>query len=189
VVIGDVCGKGPDAASLTALARYTVRAASLHERSPSAVLRVLNAAMREQRTDGRFATVLCAFVRPTAGGAELVVASGGHPVPLVLRADGRVEALGTGGMLLGVFDDPAIPDSEARLGRGDLLLLYTDGAVEVRRDGGRVVFGSEELAQLLRDCRGAPAAEVLETIRAALDAASGGALRDDVALLALHVRE
>jgi serine phosphatase RsbU (regulator of sigma subunit) len=188
VVIGDVCGKGPDAASLTALARYTVRAASLHERSPGAVLRLLNAAMREQWTDGRFATVLCAYVRPTDGGADLVLASGGHPVPLVLRADGRVEALGDGGMLLGVFDDPAIPDSAGRLERGDLLLFYTDGAVEVRRDGGQVVFGGEELRQLLRDCGGAPAAEVLETIRAALDAASGGALRDDVALIALHVR-
>ena len=188
VVIGDVCGKGPEAASLTALARYTVRAASLHERSPREVLRLLNAAMLEQRTDDRFATVLCAFVRPSAGGAELVLASGGHPLPLVVRADGRVETLGGRGMLLGVVPDPKVPDHEARLHRGDLLLLYTDGAIEVRRDGPRVVFGGEELRAVLRDCAGAGAGATLEAIREALHGAAAGPLRDDVALLALHAR-
>jgi serine phosphatase RsbU (regulator of sigma subunit) len=188
IVIGDVCGKGPAAASLTALARYTVRAASLHERSPSAVLGLLNAAMLEERTDGRFATVLCASVRPSPGAAELVIASGGHPLPLVLRADGRVETLGRGGMLLGVVGDPELPDGAARLGSGDLLLAYTDGAVEVRRDG-RVVFGATELERLLHECRGASAAAVLDAIRGALDGASGGSLHDDVALLALRVRD
>jgi serine phosphatase RsbU (regulator of sigma subunit) len=188
IVIGDVCGKGPAAASLTALARYTVRAASLHERSPSAVLELLNAAMLEERTDGRFATVQCAFVRPSPGAADVVISSGGHPLPLVLRADGRVETLGSGGMVLGIAPDPELPDHEARLGPGDLLLAYTDGAVEVRRDG-RVVFGASELEGVLHDCRGANAPAVLEAIRESLDDASGGSLRDDVALLALHVRD
>jgi serine phosphatase RsbU (regulator of sigma subunit) len=188
VVIGDVCGKGPAAASLTALARYTVRAASLHERSPSAVLRVLNAAMLEESTDGRFATVVCASVRPEPGGAALVVANGGHPVPLVLRADGRIEPVGSGGMLLGVVPDPPLSDAEARIERGDLLLFYTDGAVEVRGEHG-VVFGRAELERVLRDCRGASATEVLAAIRDALDRFSGSSLRDDVALLALRVRD
>jgi serine phosphatase RsbU (regulator of sigma subunit) len=189
VVIGDVCGKGPEAASLTALARYTVRAASLHERSPGAVLGLLNAAMLEQRTDDRFATVLCAFVRPSNGGAELVVASGGHPLPIVVRADGRVETLAGRGMLLGVVPDPEVPDHEARLHRGDLLLLYTDGAIEVRRDGPSVVFGGDELRAVLRDCAGTGAGPTLDAIRDALHGAAAGPLRDDVALLALHVRD
>jgi serine phosphatase RsbU (regulator of sigma subunit) len=189
VVIGDVCGKGPEAASLTALARYTVRAASLHERSPGAVLRLLNAAMLEQRTDDRFATVLCAFVRPGKDGTDVVVASGGHPLPLVVRAGGQVEQLGGRGMLLGVVPDPEVPDHRARLHRGDLLLLYTDGAIEVREGGPHVVFGGEELRAVLRECRGAGATQTLEAIREALHGAAAGSLRDDVALLALHVRD
>jgi serine phosphatase RsbU (regulator of sigma subunit) len=188
VVIGDVCGKGPAAASLTALARYTLRAASLHERSPSAVLRLLNAAMLEETTDGRFATVVCAYIRPGEGATSLTLANGGHPLPLILRADGGVESVGAGGMLLGVVEDPSLADVETRLERGDLLLLYTDGAVEVRAQH-RVVFGREELESLLRDCRGAGATEVLDAIRAAHDRVSGRSLRDDVALLALRVRD
>jgi serine phosphatase RsbU (regulator of sigma subunit) len=187
VLIGDVCGKGPAAASLTALTRYTARAAGLHEHSPSAILQLLNAAMIEQRTDGRFATVLCAFLTPLTGAAKIVCASGGHPLPLVLRADGRVETIGVGGTLLGVIDDPALPDSEGELHAGDTLLLYTDGVIEVRKQR-QEIFGASDLAALLSRSAGLEPEEILIRIREEVEQLSGGPLHDDVALLALRVR-
>jgi len=188
VVIGDVCGKGPSAASLTALARYTVRAAALHETRPSAVLNLLNAAMIDQRTDGRFATVLCAYLAPRGTGAVAVTcASGGHPLPLVRRADGRVETLGATGTLLGVVADPALPDSKGELEAGDLLLLYTDGVIEVRR-GRREIFGASDLVALLERLPDLPPQALLDRISVEVLEQAGGVLRDDVALLALQVR-
>ena len=88
VVIGDVCGKGPDAAAVTALARYTLRAAAMRERLPSRGLHVLNEALLRQRADRRFCTVAYAYLESTEGGVRLGFASGGHPLPLLVRPDG-----------------------------------------------------------------------------------------------------
>jgi serine phosphatase RsbU (regulator of sigma subunit) len=187
VVIGDVCGKGPSAASLTALARYTIRAAGLHEHRPSAVLRLLNAAMLEQRTDGRFATVVCSYLTPMANGVHMVTASGGHPLPLILRTDGRVETLGTNGTLLGVVDEPVMADAGGDLEPGDTVVYYTDGVIEVRA-GEREVFGAEDLAALLRRSAGMQPQALLERIETEVVRRSGGQLRDDVALLILRAQ-
>ena len=86
VVIGDVCGKGPDAAAVTALARYTLRAAAMRERLPSRSLALLNEALLRQRGDRRFCTVAYAYLETLDSGARVGFASGGHPLPLVLRA-------------------------------------------------------------------------------------------------------
>jgi serine phosphatase RsbU (regulator of sigma subunit) len=154
MVIGDVCGKGPEAAALTALTRYTIRAGALHERHPSRVLGLLNEAMLEQRHDGRFATVLYLRLIVGPGGrVRVVAASGGHPLPLLLRADGRVDAVGAGGTLLGVIENPVLPDAEVVLDPGDTLVLYTDGVIEVR-SGGKEIFGAEELTSLLGTSKG-----------------------------------
>ena len=106
VVIGDVCGKGPDAAAVTALARYTLRAAAMRERLPSRSLAVLNEALLRQRDDRRFCTVAYAYFEKLDRGARVGVACGGHPLPLLLRADGTVETVGVPGTLLGVVPDP-----------------------------------------------------------------------------------
>src|SRR5215218_10468084 len=93
-VIGDVCGKGATAAAVTALARYTIRAIAMREDEPSALLSALNEAMIRQLDDEQFCTVACARLKPVEGaGFELTVARGGHPAPLLLRADGSVEAI------------------------------------------------------------------------------------------------
>ena len=186
-VIGDVCGKGPAAASLTALARYTVRAAGLHEHRPSKVLGLLNAAMLEHRTDGRFATVLCAYLTPMPGRVRILAASGGHPLPLVCRGDGQVETIGGGGTLLGVVAEPALSDAEADLHPGDTVVFYTDGVIEVRRDR-KELFGAEDLAGLLRSCAGLPPGEILTRVEQEVLERSGGKPRDDIALVALQVR-
>ena len=136
LVIGDVLGKGAEAAAVTALARYTVRAVAGRSPSPAATLAALNDEMLRQRNpDRRFVTAVLARLEPHAdGGARLVVASGGHPPPVLLRAGGDAEVVPCPGTLLGVEHDARSFDQEIELGPGDTLVLYTDGVTEARRD-------------------------------------------------------
>src|SRR5439155_3636613 len=99
IVMGDVCGKGAEAAAVTGQARYTLRAASMRQQRPSRILETLNEAMLAQRSDLRFCTVTFVRFRLTGYGARATVACGGHPAPLVLRADGSIETVGTPGTL------------------------------------------------------------------------------------------
>jgi serine phosphatase RsbU (regulator of sigma subunit) len=183
-LIGDVQGKGPDAAAVTALARHTLRAGATYERSPSGVLALLHKALREQRTDGRFCTVAHAHMRLGAGRMEVDIACGGHPLPLVVHPDGLVEPVGRLGTLLGTDIEPQLFDVTVELDSGDVLLLYTDGVTEVRRRR-REVFGLAELSELLSRCGGLPPDAVADRVEAAVLAASEGRLRDDMAILAL----
>ena len=152
VVMGDVCGKGPDAAAVTALARYTLRAAAMRERLPSRSLGLLNEALLRQRDDRRFCTVAYAYLEPLAEGARIGFASGGHPLPLLLRADGTVQAIGAPGTLLGVLPDPSFEDRSLALAPGDALVFYTDGVIEGR--GANGALDEEGLAELVARVRG-----------------------------------
>jgi serine phosphatase RsbU (regulator of sigma subunit) len=181
-LIGDVCGKGPEAASVTALARHTLRAAAAYEARPSAVLALLHRALREARDDGRFCTVAyCDFeVRPD--GLRMLLCCGGHPLPLVLRANGAVEPVGRLGTLLGADIEPALSDVQIDLAPGDLLVLYTDGVTEVRA-GRKEIFGHRDLAELLGRCAGLPADALAQQIQDAVLEAANGRPRDDIAIL------
>ena len=183
-LIGDVCGKGPEAASVTALARHTLRAAAAYEARPSAVLSLLHRALREARDDGRFCTVAyCDFeVRPD--GLRMLLCCGGHPLPLVLRRSGSVEPVGKLGTLLGADVEPALSDVVIDLAPGDLVVLYTDGVTEVRA-GRKEIFGHRDLAELLERCRGLPADSVAQRIQDAVLAAANGRPRDDIAILVI----
>jgi hypothetical protein len=183
-LIGDVQGKGPDAAAVTALARHTLRAASAYEHSPSAVLSLLHRALREQRTDDRFITVAYAHMQVAVEHVRLELACGGHPLPLVVHEDGSVDAVGRLGTLLGTDIDPLLADVTVELEMGDVLVLYTDGVTEVRRRR-REVFGQRQLAELLATCGGLPPDAIADRVEAAVLDASEGRLRDDVAILAL----
>jgi serine phosphatase RsbU (regulator of sigma subunit) len=183
-LIGDVQGKGPDAAAVTALARHTLRAGATYERCPSGVLALLHKALREQRTDGRFCTVAHAHLRLADGRMQVDLACGGHPLPLVIHPDGLVEPVGRLGTLLGTDIEPQLFDVTVELSAGDVLLLYTDGVTEVRRRR-REVFGLAELSDLLSRCGGLPPDAVADRVEAAVLAASEGRLRDDMAILAL----
>jgi GAF domain-containing protein len=182
-LIGDVQGKGPDAAAVTALARHTLRAAAEYEHSPSAVLTLLHRALREQRSDDRFITVAYAHMQVAVEHVRLELACGGHPLPLVVHPDGSVDGVGRLGTLLGTDIDPLLADVTVELEIGDVLVLYTDGVTEVRRHRTEV-FGTAELTELLRTCGGLQPGEVAERVEAAVLAASDGRLRDDVAILA-----
>ena len=190
VMIGDVCGKGADAAALTALARYTVRAAAMQARKPSRVLQSLNEALLTEAAtrdsmDQRFCTIAYARVRPIAGGIRLTAASGGHPVPLVIRADGRIESLCTVGTLIGVLADPTLSDHTTELGPGDEVVFYTDGITEARGQDG--VFGDERFMDLLKSCAGLGVSNAAERIESAVLEFQEGNPRDDIALMILRV--
>jgi PAS domain S-box-containing protein len=178
LVIGDVCGKGAEAAALTALARYTVRAAALQTRSPSAVLGQLNAALLRDGLDFRFCTVLYVSLTPHADRISACLSAGGHPLPLVLRAGGAVETVGSPGSLLGIVDPPELAEDRLELALGDSLVLFTDGVTEADR-----ASGPERVSAFLAGCAGAGAADIAAAVEREALAAAGGAARDDVAVL------
>jgi serine phosphatase RsbU (regulator of sigma subunit) len=185
-VIGDVCGKGPEAASVTALARHTLRAAAAFEHRPSRVLSLLHRALRDQRGDGRFCTVAYAHLEVVPRGVRMTLACGGHPLPLVVRADGTVEPVGKLGTLLGADLDtePELNEVSVDLEEGDALVLYTDGVTEVRRSR-REVFGHADLAGLLATCAGLTPDAVAERVERAVLTAAENRPRDDIAILVL----
>jgi PAS domain S-box-containing protein len=185
VVVGDVCGKGPDAAAVTALARYTLRAAAMREPRPSAGLRILNEALLRQRSDLRFATVAYASLRPESGGARVQLASAGHPLPLVLRSDGSVEPVGSAGTLVGVVPDPDLDDASAYLSAGDALVFYTDGVTEARDEEGGIM-GERRLESLLRSCAGMDADGIAAAVERAAVERQNGDTRDDIAVVVLR---
>jgi PAS domain S-box-containing protein len=185
VVMGDVCGKGPDAAAVTALARYTLRAAAMRERLPSRSLALLNEALLRQRDDRRFCTVAYAYLEPMAEGARVGFASGGHPLPLLLRADGSVQPVGEPGTLLGILPDPTFEDRSLALAPGDAIVFYTDGVIEGR--GGNSSLDEEGLEELVATCAGAGADAIAARVEDAAVAAQDGSPRDDIAVLVLRV--
>jgi serine phosphatase RsbU (regulator of sigma subunit) len=183
-LIGDVQGKGPDAAAVTALARHTMRAAAAYESRPSGVLQLLHRALHDQRgEESRFITIAYAHLRIGPGRIGLELACGGHPLPLVVHPDGRVQPVGRLGTLVGSDIEPNITDVAVRLDPGDVMLLFTDGVTEVRRRR-QEVFGHRQLVTLLERCAGLPPDAVVDRVEAAVIAASEGRLRDDVAILA-----
>ena len=183
-VIGDVCGKGAEAAAVTALARYTIRAAAAQNNSPAAILSWVNEAMlREDST--RFCTIAVAHLDRSAATTRLTVAVGGHPSPIVLRADGSVETAGAGGTLIGLVNDPRLAETTTELAPGDAVLLYTDGVTEA--EAPRRVWTSEELEAVVAAAAGATAQELVDRVADAALTDLQAPPRDDVAMLALRL--
>ncbi|WP_205696059.1 SpoIIE family protein phosphatase [Conexibacter sp. SYSU D00693] len=190
LVVGDVSGKGASAAALTGLARHTLRTAAGYEDRPSRVLEALNRALVLDRVGrGRYCTVALAVLEPGADGAGSVgvtVSRAGHPVPFVVRADGRVEPIGRPGTLLGYVQDPSLHDARASLGPGDALVLYTDGVSEALVS--RRADGEEWVGELLEGAHELSADAIARKLEHAAVAAQGGAPRDDVAVAVARVR-
>ena len=184
VVLGDVCGKGPQAAVLTTLVRYTVRAEALRTPYPSAVLADLHQALVRYHPD-QFCTALFLTLERCAGGVRLTVSSGGHHLPLRLAADGTFSKVGEAGTILGMLDTPRLTDATTILRPGDVLVLYTDGVTEARRD--REFFDEERLRAAIAEHAGEPATGIADAVvAAALDFQRGDA-RDDMAVVAIKV--
>lgn len=186
VVIGDVCGKGPDAAALTGLARHTLRAAAMQENVPSKILGLLSEAIMRERVDSQFCTAVYASLELASVGARMSVSVGGHPQPFLLLEDGRVEQVGKPGSLLGSIPEPRLADEAIDLNPGDTVIFYTDGVIEAGNPRG--AFGLEGLRSLLGSCARLPAHDIAERVDQAvtgLDSSPG----DDVAILVVRISE
>jgi PAS domain S-box-containing protein len=185
LVIGDVCGKGPRAAGVTALTRYTLRAAALSGQSPTGMLHMLHQALRRQPPGADLCTVGLVTMARRSERVELTVTLAGHHQPLLIDRTGTATGIGQPGTLLGVIDPLRIVECQAELHPGETLLLYTDGVPEAGRSGRQL--GERGLREL---CTIAPrlglAAFLGHIERAALDRAMGK-LRDDIALLAVRL--
>jgi len=187
LVIGDVCGKGAEAAAVTALARYTLRAVTSRSPSPAATLQTLNEEMLRQMPDPRFLTaVLGHLAVAPEGGARLTLASGGHHAPVVLRASGAPELAECRGTLLGVVPDARAVDCGLDLAAGDAIVLYTDGITEARADR---PLPSAALADALQPALADGAAAIARRAVDLAEGHAGGPLRDDVAVLVVRLTE
>jgi PAS domain S-box-containing protein len=187
-VVGDVAGKGAEAAAVTALARHTLLAASMVDDDPAENLALLNRAMHQRAPVDSFCTVFCARVRPSAAGIELRFSNGGHPSPMLLRADGSVVAVDAGrGPLVGGLEGVRYGEARMRLEPGELLLMYTDGVTEVRTSD--IGLGERELRTTLAAHAGRPAEEVVAAVERRAVELQNGALRDDIALIAIRAPE
>ncbi len=185
VVMGDVCGKGVGAASLTALARYTVRAGAIDEGQPAKVLRLLNRAILESDVGERFCTLCQAVVEPGQGSVRVTLACAGHPLPYLVAADGTVRPVGRPGSAIGLFEEIELWEVDLVLHPGDAFVLYTDGFIEVRSPEG--AFNHDLLADALAQAAGEPAEEMAAAVDRAVLAYQGSQPRDDMALLILKV--
>jgi sigma-B regulation protein RsbU (phosphoserine phosphatase) len=189
--IGDVCGKGAEAATVTSLTRYTLRAAAHHTADPVELLATLNTALLHDPSTSRYCTTIVGVLTPAPGGRFTTeIATGGHPPAYHLRdgAEGRQvrPVRPAGGMLVGALRQAQFASTTLTLEPGDGLLLYTDGLTEARTKDGAMVGEDGVKTLLTRRSGPARAATIVEDTVALLDSLPEGA-GDDVALLALSV--
>lgn len=183
VAIGDVCGRGPDAAAVTGLVRHALHASGRNNRNPNAMLQFANSMLcdEEDRSIERFCTAAVGVVRPGAP-AKVAFASAGHPPAIIRRTGGMVEELTATGITLGVVDDLGGRAQRIVLEEGDLMVMYTDGLTEARDSGG-MFYGEQRLADVIRDSNAQTAQELVDLLVEDLRDFTGGQLGDDLGLV------
>jgi serine phosphatase RsbU (regulator of sigma subunit)/PAS domain-containing protein len=180
-MLGDVSGKGAEAAAVSAAARYTLRALADPDRGPAEIVTDVNAKLLAQTDVERHCTLIFSYLRPDDRGTSVTLTLAGHHPPLVLRATGEVDEVGRLGTALALFDDCELYDTTLELAPGEVLCAFTDGLIEARRASD--MFGSHRVAELLRRCGDLPVDELAVLICEAVRAFHGDRLQDDVALL------
>jgi sigma-B regulation protein RsbU (phosphoserine phosphatase) len=187
VTLGDVCGKGVDAAVITALVRHTLRALTVQMEAPDEVLHALNEVLVAHGTD-RFCTVLLLRLRHDGDSWAVTSSAGGHPLPMrVAEGGGSISTVGTPGPLVGILSAPVFRSVTFRLNPGEALVLYTDGVTEGR--SGQEFYGEERLIDSILEHTGSqtlwPASEIMEHVVAFQQ----GMPRDDIAIVTIRVPE
>ena len=182
-VVGDVCGKGVEAAVLTGRVRQAVRTAALVDRSPAHVLDLVNRVLVSEG-EGTFVTALCARVRRRGEDLMMSVASAGHHPPYLLRSSGELERVAVEGTVLGLFDDHDYTETCVVLHPGDSCLFYTDGVLEA--PGFEDQFGEDRLHEVLADATRSDVNAVVETVAMKLSEHVGDRAHDDIAILGLQ---
>jgi sigma-B regulation protein RsbU (phosphoserine phosphatase) len=184
VAIGDICGKGVEAAVITALARYTLRAAAVRSALPSQALDTLNEVLLRQGTD-RFCTAALLRLRDDGGSWIATVGVGGHPLPVLARVGEVPGTVGRPGSLLGLLPDPELHDTELVLQPGDGIVLYTDGVTEGR--SGRDFYGDRRLGAVIAANHRMSATDLVDAIVGDVLEYQSNDPRDDVAVVAVRV--
>jgi sigma-B regulation protein RsbU (phosphoserine phosphatase) len=182
--LGDVCGKGPEAAAVTSLARYTMRTAAMLRELPDAILMDLNAALMMHR-DGpvRTCTAVYGQIDMSSEAAAITLAAAGHPPPLIVREDGSIETTAAHGTMLGAIDDPEFHSCAVNLGLGDAIVICSDGILDAEVDGIRM--DERHLAELVAGASRASAQDLVDRIMQSLQDVDRP-LRDDIAIMALR---
>ncbi|CAN5209492.1 SpoIIE family protein phosphatase [soil metagenome] len=188
--LGDVAGKGVDAAVITALTRYTLRAAAVFDDDPVQVLHNLNVVLGQgfRPSGNRFSTIIYGNLTRRGDGFEVVLASGGHPPPLLFDADGSAYYVDTtGGQAVGLTEEPHFVSNRFQLHPGDTLLLYTDGLTEASTGVGHERFDDAgALLQFAKTHTPTSASAIVDAVHALLDSLGDG-VEDDTAVLAFGV--
>ncbi len=183
LVVGDVCGKGAEAAALTGFLRHTTVAYARDASSPRTVLAQVNRVMLEQNFEGRFATAILVNLRIAGGEVAVTIASAGHPAALLTRSDGAATQFGERGSLLGVFADPIIEEVSTVLQTGDSLALYTDGLIEAHAPA--LTVTPEQMLEQLQRRSPAGAREAIDALLGLIELDEH--VRDDIAILSVRV--
>ena len=187
MAVGDVCGKGEEAAAVTAAARHAIRVLARRCADPGEVLAGANEIVlaEEFALDGGFVTANIAHLSWLDGKLRVVIGSAGHPAAILLRADGRVRTMNGGGLPLGLFEDASPATQELTMDAGDVLFFYTDGVAQAR--GPNNTYFQDRLADELAGLAGSTAADLVASMRQAMLDFSAGNLIDDVTMLAVRV--
>ena len=186
LAVGDVSGKGEEAAAVTAAARHAIRVLARRCADPGEVLAGANEIVlaEELALDGGFVTANIAHLTWQDGKLRVMVGSAGHPPAALLRPDGRVRMMSGGGLPLGLFPDAVPATQELGLDHGDVLFLYTDGVAQAR--GPDHAYFQDRLADELAGLAGCAPAELVASMRQAMYDFSAGNLLDDVTMLAVR---
>lgn len=184
VIIGDITGKGLEAARFTTIGKGALRAFALEDADPAATLGRASRVIADQIGFENFVTAVYVLVDLRRG--RLTYSVAGHPPPVLLRAAGGFELLGGGGVPLGVESPLGYEDYQATMEPGDRILLYTDGLSEARR--GLELFGIERIGEVFEGFGDTPVQEVAAGIGDAAVAFAGGALGDDLAIIVIERR-
>lgn len=184
VAIGDVCGKGEDAAAATAAARHAIRVLAHSTANPADVLRGANDIMLAEEFGGRFVTATAAHLSWHDDTLRVLLANAGHPAPVIIRPDGRTEQVPGGGVPLGIFPDPEPALVELELSDGDVLFCYTDGLADAR--SAQATYLEDSLADCLAQLAGRRAADIVAEMRKVVLDFSENILRDDLTMLVLR---
>jgi serine phosphatase RsbU (regulator of sigma subunit) len=185
LAVGDVCGKGPEAAAVTALVRHSIRAFAFVRASPAQVLGAVNEVMLGHALAQRFATVVLARLDLSSEPVKAVVAGAGHPPPILLKSGGITECPATRGTMLGVRSGSNVSDLTFELQPGSTLVLYTDGLLDAGAP--RRELTPLELCHILAAHTGAAPHAVVQQLERLALSSGAGRLRDDVAIVAARV--
>jgi serine phosphatase RsbU (regulator of sigma subunit) len=187
LVVGDVSGRGIEAAAMTALARYTTRASALLGSAPAEVLKILNQVVLTETNEDRFCTIVHGVLEPSAGGVEVTMSLGGHPQPLLLeRRTGAVRRVGSPGTAVGLVPEPVLQETRLTLHGGDVLVFFTDGCVDFHTEDG-TTSDEDVLIEVLRRHSDGNASELSDRLEEAVLRSNGGRNADDAALLVVRV--